>query len=214
MANRSRHLQQSPESVGGPSVGSLAASHQDQRIYQDKAALRDLLKSKIARVESPERVSWSLAISRIIGLQLKDQKGVWGAFMALDSEPDLAPLFAAGTPIEWAFPRIDGSSLVFLKDCRSWKKSSFGVLEPDEGTPVSLASLGGFLVPGLGFTSKGARLGRGRGFYDRVLQGVRVPKVGVCFYLQVIDGSFITELHDQTMDAVVTEKGWLLEARF
>lgn len=60
------------------------------------------------------------------------------------------------------------------------------------------------LVPGLGFTAQGDRIGRGKGFFDRYLNGFSGLKVGVCFQCQVVD-HLPTEPHDHKMDVVITE---------
>jgi hypothetical protein len=43
-------------------------------------------------------------------------------------------------------------------------------------------------VPGVAFDLKGCRLGMGKGFYDRILGGIRGFKVGVAFSFQVLGG--------------------------
>lgn len=62
------------------------------------------------------------------------------------------------------------------------------------------------LVPGLAFSRKGNRLGRGGGFYDRFLgkHCASATKVGVCFSFQVLD-TIPTEPHDATVDIVVSD---------
>lgn len=59
------------------------------------------------------------------------------------------------------------------------------------------------VVPGVAFTRDGARLGRGRGYYDRylALPGVRAFCVGVCFAHQLVD-ALPVEPHDRAMDVV------------
>jgi 5-formyltetrahydrofolate cyclo-ligase len=64
------------------------------------------------------------------------------------------------------------------------------------------------VVPGLAFTPAGARLGHGKGFYDRMLArlGKRtVRRVGVCFECQLVPALPVTET-DVGMDIVVTGK--------
>ena len=50
----------------------------------------------------------------------------------------------------------------------------------------------------------GGRMGRGKGFYDRLLAGSRVWKTGICFDFQLV-GSVPKEPHDILMDKVVSE---------
>jgi 5-formyltetrahydrofolate cyclo-ligase len=68
----------------------------------------------------------------------------------------------------------------------------------------TLPQLDLIVVPGLAFTAKGNRLGRGAGFYDRFLSGIPATtvKVGVCFEFQRVS-EVPQESHDVKMDAVV-----------
>ena len=61
------------------------------------------------------------------------------------------------------------------------------------------------VVPGTAFTQAGARMGRGRGFYDKYLSqpGFRGVKVGVCYAHQLV-GALPVEPHDVFMDYVIT----------
>ena len=62
------------------------------------------------------------------------------------------------------------------------------------------------LVPGLAFSLAGHRLGRGGGFYDRLLAGRarNAIKLGICFSLQLLE-SVPTEEHDALLDAVISD---------
>lgn len=58
------------------------------------------------------------------------------------------------------------------------------------------------LVPGVAFDADGNRLGRGKGYYDRILKQTNAYKVGVCFNFQFIE-KVPTEEHDVKMNKVV-----------
>jgi 5-formyltetrahydrofolate cyclo-ligase len=62
------------------------------------------------------------------------------------------------------------------------------------------------LVPGLAFSEDRHRLGRGGGFFDRLLAGraAKAFKLGLCFSFQVLE-KVPVEGHDILMDAVVTD---------
>lgn len=60
------------------------------------------------------------------------------------------------------------------------------------------------LVPGLGFTAQGARLGQGGGYYDRFLAQFPGIRIGLAFEPQLLD-TLPEEEFDQRMDCVVTE---------
>ena len=56
------------------------------------------------------------------------------------------------------------------------------------GEAVELASIELMLVPALAVDEKGNRLGKGKGFYDRVLGSLRGLSVAVVFDSEVIEG--------------------------
>jgi 5-formyltetrahydrofolate cyclo-ligase len=63
------------------------------------------------------------------------------------------------------------------------------------------------VVPGVGFSRQGARMGNGQGYYDRLLHRVRpdCALVGLCYECQLFD-DLVVGAHDVFMDKVVTEK--------
>ena len=71
-----------------------------------------------------------------------------------------------------AFPAITNEGMVFrkarLEDLES--KLDFGVSILGPPSSGLIVTPGIVLVPGLGFNEEGARLGRGKGYYDRALE--------------------------------------------
>ncbi len=86
-------------------------------------------------------------------------------------------------------------------------EGSFGILEPvaalrtGDAPDPDLA-----LIPGLCFDARGARLGKGLGFYDRYLTGKRAMRAGLGFDVQITQKNLTLDPHDQLMDAVISEK--------
>jgi 5-formyltetrahydrofolate cyclo-ligase len=82
----------------------------------------------------------------------------------------------------------------------------FGILEPRAAAvrPVPVEQLSAVLVPGLAFTRVGARLGRGLGYFDRILSGATGRRVGLAYAFQVVE-TLPTQAHDMAVDYVVTE---------
>jgi 5-formyltetrahydrofolate cyclo-ligase len=81
------------------------------------------------------------------------------------------------------------------------------VREPSSSTelvPVDQIDL--FVVPGLGFTRNGKRLGRGGGYYGATLRAAspRSRRIGLTFSEQVV-GELPASDEDVDMDLVVTE---------
>ncbi|EJW97620.1 5-formyltetrahydrofolate cyclo-ligase, partial [gut metagenome] len=60
------------------------------------------------------------------------------------------------------------------------------------------------IVPGVAFDKNRNRMGRGRGFYDRLLSDVNATKIGICFGFQISE-DIPVEPFDKKMDMVITE---------
>lgn len=72
-----------------------------------------------------------------------------------------------------------------------------------------------FLVPGVAFDHQCRRLGRGLGFYDRVLsQEGRALKVGISWSVQMSSEPLPEEKHDIRMDVCINEKFILYSSHF
>lgn len=132
------------------------------------------------------------------------------AFAAMPGEIDLLPL-VEDSRHHWHFPRIDGNRLTFHRIMRlgDLVPDTYGILTPRAELPsIGTDDLDLFLVPGLGFGRDGSRLGRGMGFYDRVLAETRagVPRMGITFRQQIVE-HVPTEAHDVVMTHLVTADG-------
>lgn len=79
--------------------------------------------------------------------------------------------------------------------------------EPIAGKPIPLDMLDLVIVPGLGFTPTGHRIGRGMGFYDRFLaqEGFNGISCGLGFEEQVVE-HFPVQGHDVQMEMLVTDR--------
>jgi 5-formyltetrahydrofolate cyclo-ligase len=85
------------------------------------------------------------------------------------------------------------------------RPGKFGILEPTEDCLVlskdERMSVDVWLVPGIAFSKSGIRLGRGGGYYDRLLQDVSGYKIGVGYDFQEVE-TLEKHAHDVNMDAV------------
>lgn len=125
-------------------------------------------------------------------------------YSALPGEVDLSSVFTRLPQIAWVFPKIIGRHLTFHAGT-CLLPGAHGILEPHADTPeIPLEKIDAFICPGLAFDPNGHRLGRGRGFYDRLLAQARpdVLKIGICFPFQIVPDTF-AEPHDIRMDAVI-----------
>lgn len=80
----------------------------------------------------------------------------------------------------------------------------FGIREGANHCPrVALNRLDLALVPGVAFDLQGRRLGRGKGFYDRLLPAVRGTRCGVGFDVQLVP-EVPVETHDVLLNCILT----------
>ena len=80
--------------------------------------------------------------------------------------------------------------------------------EPLEGKGCNPNETELFLVPGIAFDRSLHRLGRGKGYYDRLLASTKAKKIGLCFDFQLLD-ILPHDTHDVVMDAVFTPEEYI-----
>lgn len=81
----------------------------------------------------------------------------------------------------------------------------FGIGEPTGAEWTDLEAVQLIAVPGVAFDPEGNRMGRGRGFYDRLLKSTpNAVKIGLAYDFQMLD-AIPTEPHDVRMDRVITD---------
>ena len=116
---------------------------------------------------------------------------------------------ADGKTVCYPLAHVHGRILAFrsIRSERDLEPGRLGVKEPSaESELVPIDQIELFVVPGLGFSRDGQRLGRGGGYYDATLR-VASPKsrrVGIALSAQVLD-SVPTNDDDIPMDVIVTE---------
>lgn len=128
----------------------------------------------------------------------------------MPGEVDVTPLFDRLPGWRWVLPRVEPDrSLTFRDRDVARETHRWGMEQPvGSGVAVPLWEIDVFLTPGLVFDRSGGRLGRGGGFYDRVLEGRRTDSeaVGVTVTDQVVESAPM-EPHDQRVDWLATEAG-------
>lgn len=133
---------------------------------------------------------------------------VIGVFAPIKKEPDWS-LMLEKEKLKTAYPAyvIDEAKMVFklARMSELEKAMDFGVEILGPAPEAELVTPDILLVPGLGFTKDGKRLGRGKGFYDKFLQKSTAVKIGIAFEMQILE-TISTEAHDELMDFVVTDK--------
>ena len=102
-------------------------------------------------------------------------------------------------------PRVAGDDLEVVEFTGSnISTGAFGIEEPI-GKDSGIGVIDAAIVPGVAFDRSGNRLGRGKGYYDRLLRNAKCHKIGVAFKCQIVD-EVPHEPHDITMDMIITDE--------
>jgi 5-formyltetrahydrofolate cyclo-ligase len=177
----------------------------------DKSALRNLYRDKLANQPSDERNKASRAITaRLLAMPEYIQAGAIFSYVSTAQEVDTRDLIERA----WrdgkrvAVPRLEDDRIVakLLSDWDELQLGPFSVLEASaDAITVDGVDLDLIIVPGLAFTRDGARLGHGRGHFDRWLATLppTTPTVGLAFDFQIAD-ELPQESHDIRIQKVLT----------
>lgn len=186
-------------------------------ITEAKKVLRGVMRLRLASISQETRESASNRICERLRTapEWQDARGILG-YVAMPSEPDVLPALreaaAAGRVV--GIPRWNAESGLYeaarLPPSDLLKPGPFGVPEPPSHYPsVPFERLDLILVPGLAFDRCGRRLGRGKGFFDRLLAcASHARRWGVAFDLQLVT-EVPAALHDANLHAVVTPESFL-----
>lgn len=181
-----------------------------------KAAVRKLLREKLAALPEDERHRKSIAAGALVASTAEfDAARVVMLFLSTPHEVDTAPLalkcWQAGKTVvvpkvSWDQRRMLPVEITSLH--ANITTTGSGVREPVAGKPVPVEFIDFVVVPGLGFTETGYRIGRGMGFYDRFLaQGEFIGvSCGLAFDEQVLPSLPVLD-HDVPLGMLVTDRG-------
>lgn len=107
-------------------------------------------------------------------------------------------------------PRVNGVDLEILPyDQTRLELGAFHIEEPTGEDTVNVSEIELIIVPGVAFDRKGNRLGRGKGFYDRLLRNSRAAKIGVGYNFQLVEEIPVEE-HDVPMNMIITTDGLIV----
>jgi 5-formyltetrahydrofolate cyclo-ligase len=187
-----------------------------ENTQQAKTALRTKIAAELKQLNATER-----AAAAIKACALLEQQAVWRSAKAilfyapLPDEPDLWRLLedslAAGKTV--ALPRFHPEQGTYvaclIKQVASdLQTGKFGIREPRESCPIiPLNRLDFVLVPGVAFDLNGHRLGRGKGYYDRLLAMSIGSTCGVAFDQQIVS-QVPSEPHDVRLSCILTPTRW------
>lgn len=179
----------------------------------DKQKIRQEIQERELSVSAQERSKCVEQILPAVMNCIKEQQPkVLLGYWPKEDEVDVLSILQVQLDFEGllVFPRVQGDEIVLyrvdsLQVEHFEKHESWGFYEPlaKEENRVDPALVNFILVPGRAFDVQGGRLGRGLGFYDRLLVNCNnAYKLGVAFPYQMVDNVPMNE-HDIGMDCVI-----------
>lgn len=110
-----------------------------------------------------------------------------------------------GSRKHFFLPRVNGVNLDILPyDESRLELGSFHIEEPTGNECVDPSEMELIIVPAVAYDGRGNRLGRGKGFYDRLLAEAKATKIGIGYEFQLVD-EIPVESHDVPVDMVITQ---------
>lgn len=166
----------------------------------DKRDIRASVRTRLRMLTSDEKNRQSKKLcKRALSHRLFSESRVIALFVSLKDEPETRDLIAQlSEKHRVVLPRVEGDIMQFYNYTpSSMRIGSFGIEEPCDGTPISPRDIDVIFVPGVAFTQEGARLGRGKGYYDKYMSqdGFRAYRIGYCFKEQIVE-NIPCEKHD------------------
>lgn len=111
-------------------------------------------------------------------------------------------------------PRVNGLNLEILPyDESRLALGSFHIEEPTGNDTTDINEIELIVVPAVAYDRNGNRVGRGKGYYDRLLSRSRATRIGVGYDFQLIEEGIDADPHDIPMDVVITESHHIIIRR-
>jgi len=182
---------------------------------KSKEEIREEIKRKLKGQDKSDRRRRSLSVREsLYRLDSFIKAKVVLIYLSLPEEVDTLPLIerclSSGKRV--VLPRVSSDSqsleLYEVKDLGTdLENGPWGLREPRAlaERKVEPDSVDCVILTGLAFDRDGHRLGRGRGFFDKLLALIpaRVPRVALAFAFQVLD-RLPTEIHDERVNTVIS----------
>ncbi len=190
------------------------ASRNDSDGGGQKAEVRKDLRDRLAAMTDEERRAKSSAACALVSSSNEfEQARVVMLFLSMPQEVDTAPLalrcWQAGKTV--VVPKVSWDQRrmlpVEITSLHSFTTTGQGVREPVGGKPVPLDLVDLVIVPGLGFSENGYRIGRGMGFYDRFLAQPEFigMSCGLAYEEQIVSELPVLD-HDMPLSMLVTDR--------
>ena len=181
----------------------------EDEIYLKKKALRKKIRKLKKGITEEQRQAASAVIMEKIEKteQFQNARSVF-IYWAMGDEVDTRDFIVKWhNEKDFILPTIDGGDLILKKftGVNSLKDGNLYAIPEPEGEPFeTLNELDLAIIPGVAFDKQNNRMGRGKAYYDKILNQINGKSilVGICFDFQLVDNVPV-ESHDITMDKVI-----------
>lgn len=175
-----------------------------------KAELRRQSKAEVKAYDAQQRRSLSQDLcSAIISTVTREytQPGAILLFWPLPDEANIRPavngLHAVGYKVYLPVVKGENLEIRLFEGSDAMKEGAFHIMEPAGKCLENPRDLDAAFIPGVAFTPDGKRLGRGKGYYDRLLPQLECKLYGVCYPCQIME-NIPVEPHDINVDEVIS----------
>ncbi len=102
-------------------------------------------------------------------------------------------------------PKIVNDNIEFyiISNLEKLEKGAFDIMEPKDSCKKA-ENIDCILIPTIGISKSGDRLGYGKGYYDKFLSSIDTVKISLTYTKQIVK-SIPTESHDIKIDLIITE---------
>ena len=173
----------------------------------DKTSIRKGMKEKRKSLTREEIMSKSRAICTAFAmleefLTANTVCVYMSAFNEVETEQIISLCQSLGKTV--AVPVVDGEDIYLSELTDELDRGAFGIREPVDKKTIPAETVDIFAVPALAFDKSGARVGFGKGYYDKLLKNASAVKAGLCYGFQLAE-KIPVENHDILMDYIITE---------
>jgi 5-formyltetrahydrofolate cyclo-ligase len=175
-----------------------------EALEQRRASARSLAPQLRSQLEA---ALVEIVLPRLIGARIV------GAYHPLKDEISPYPILAALGPgqrsaLPWF---LDRDSRMLFREAPASEPSPWGVLQPRSGAEALAPDV--LLVPLVAVDRSGARIGHGKGHYDRAIAHLReanpVFTIGLAWTPQLLDQPIPADPWDMKLDAIATPEEWI-----
>lgn len=180
---------------------------------EQKSELRKELREMRKSISKGDYETWSANIRDTLIHQPEFKKArTVNCYVSMNSRKEvdthalIKRMFELGKEVAVPVTNFDDGTLshFIIDSFYDLEENKWGVMEPQDGEAISVSDFDLVIVPMVGADEEGNRIGYGKGFYDRFLQRVDCPKIGLTFEQNIVE-ELPVEPFDIPMDKIITE---------